>query len=243
LRAHALRAYGSSASPSGELALAERLYQQSFDAFTALGDERAVGHLLMRLGYSALYRDDLERARELAAKSIAISQRCGDWKTEALAHGLAGEAEYALGGHAAGVELVERSAELAAARGFAWWRTRMLRRLADWALARDDRRGAAHALQESLRLSSELGDRMAVVYALARLARIAGEEGQPLKAGRLWGAVEAEERRGSLGAWHDEREKFAAPVLTHAGPEFDGGRAEGHQLSLDDAVEDALGDA
>jgi hypothetical protein len=30
------------------------------------------------------------------------------------------------------------------------------------------------------------------------------------------------------------------PVLAHAGPEFDHGRNEGHLLSVDDAVKDAL---
>jgi predicted ATPase len=243
LRADALRAYGSSASPAGESVLAERLYQQSFEAFQAAGNDRAAGHLQMRLGYSALYRDDVDRARELAETSLAISRATNDRKTETQALGLAGEAEYALGDHAAGIELVQRSAELAGARGFAWWRTRMLRRLADWALSRDDMSGAASALRESLRLSNELGDRMAVVFALARLARIAVGEGRFVKAGRLWGAVEAAEARGSLGAWHVEREKFAAPVLAYAGGEFDEGRNGGRELSLEEAVEEALEDA
>jgi predicted ATPase len=243
LRAHALRAYGSSASPAGELDLAERLYQQSFDAFQAVGDERAAGHLLMRLGYSALYRDDVERARELAEQSLAVARGTHDQKTEVLALGLAGEAEFKLGDQTAGTELVHRSAELAGASGFAWWRTRMLRRLADWALEREDMSGAVRAVRESLRLSHELGDRMAVVYALARLARIAADEGRLVKAGRLWAAVEAEEARGWLGGWHTEREKFAAPVLAHAGVEFEQGREDGRQLSLEEAVEEALDDA
>ena len=81
----------------------------------------------------------------------------------------------------------------------------MLRRLADWALEQGDLEAATGAVKESLRLSREIGDRISIVFALARLARLAAEGGELVQAGRLWGAVEAEEERGSLGAWDGER--------------------------------------
>jgi hypothetical protein len=95
-------------------------------------------------------------------------------------------------------------------------------------------------VQESLRLSQELGDRISVVFALARLARIAAEAGQEERAGLLWGAVEAEEESGALGAWYGERDRFAPAILAHAGPEFERTRAEGRSLSLETAVRAAL---
>jgi hypothetical protein len=116
----------------------------------------------------------------------------------------------------------------------------MLRRLADWALRRGDLEAAADDLHESLRLSHELGDRISCVFALARLARIAAETGAREQAGLFWGAIEAEEQRGGLGAWHGERHRFDAAVLAHAGPEFELGRSEGLRLTLDEAVERAL---
>lgn len=76
---------------------------------------------------------------------------------------------------------------------------------------------------------------------LALLARAAADAGRTASAGRLWGAIEAEEARGSLGFWDREREAHAAPVLAHAGADFEAGRADGRRLPLDDAVEYALG--
>jgi hypothetical protein len=119
----------------------------------------------------------------------------------------------------------------------------MLRRLADWALEHGDVAEATALVQESLRLSHELGDRISVVFALARLARIAAERGQDERAGRLWGAVEAEEESGALGAWYGQRERFAPAVLAHAGLEFERGRAEGRLLALETAVREALNKA
>ena len=242
LRAHALLAYASVASPAGDDALAERLYGESLRAFEEIGDRRSIAHLLMRLGHSALYRDDLEQARSLGARSLEL---CGDGDyptTKALSLGLVGETECRLGNEAYGMELIAQSAELAGEIGFSWQRTRMLRRLADRALEHGDVAEAARAVQESLRLSRELGDRISMVFALARLARIAAEMGEIERAGLLWGAVEAEEEGGALGAWYGERERFAVPVLAHTGPDFERGREQGRKLSLEEAVDEALRD-
>lgn len=240
LRARALLAYGGCANPAGDDALAERAYEQSLRIFEALGDDRGVAHLLMRLGHSALYRGDREAARELGTKSLALAREVGDAPTEALALGLVGEAELGLGERESGIELIRRSADVAGETGFTWQRTRMLRRLADWALEHGDVGEAARLVEESLRLSDEIGDRISVVFALARLARIAAETGRLERAGRLWGAVEAEEERGALGAWYGERERFAVHVLAREGSELEVGRAAGRRLSLGEAVAYAL---
>jgi predicted ATPase len=242
LRADAMTVCGSNANPAGDDMLAEQMYEQSLAIYEEIGDRVGIAELLMRLGHSALYRDDLERARSLAARSLEM---CGgdESTTEALSLGLLGETECRLGDVEHGMELIAQSADLSARKGFKWQRTRMLRRLADRALERGDARQAAVLVQESLELSHELGDRISVVFALARLARIAAESGRPKLAGQLWGAVEAEEASGALGAWYGERGRFAPAILAHAGPEFERARAEGRLLSLDTAVGVALGEA
>jgi predicted ATPase len=243
LRAAALLAYGGCANPAGEDALAEGAYLESFEVYTALGDRQGVAHLLIRLGSSALYRDDPVAARDFGAQSLALSREIREPRAEALALWVVGEAEQRLGDPGLGVELFRQSADLAGEIGFMWQRTRMLRRLADWALEHGDPAEARRDLEEALRLSHELGDRISVVFTLARLARLEAELGWPEKAGVLWGAVEAEEEAGGLGAWYGERERFAGPLLAFAGDEFDRGRDEGHRLSIGDAVVYALGEA
>jgi predicted ATPase len=240
LRAALLRAYGGIANPAGDDALAERLYEQSLQGYEAIGDRWGIAELLMRLGSSAMYRGDFDRARELGLRSLALSQEDGYRGVESLALWVVGEAEWRLGNAEHGVPLIAQSAALAGEIGFAWQRTRMLRRLADWAVEHGDPEEAKRDLEESLRLSHELGDRISVVFALARLARVEAEQGRIEQAGRLWGAVEAEEETGSLGAWYGERDRFAGPLRAFACEAFDRGREDGRRLSLDEAVSEAL---
>jgi len=240
LRAAVLLAYGGCANPAGDDALAERAYEESFEAYSALGDRQGVAHLLVRFGSSAMYRGDLVAARDFGLEALALSREVGDPQAEALALWVVGEAEQRLGNVEPAMELIRQSADLAGQIGFAWQRTRMLRRLADWAVEHGDSAEARRDLEESLRLSHELGDRISVVFALARLARVEAEQGRLEQAGRLWGAVEAEEETGSLGAWYGERDRFSVPLLAFGGEEFDRGLEDGGHLSLDEAVALAL---
>src|SRR5206468_2794566 len=105
LRADALSVCGSTANPAGDDVLAERMYEQSLAIYEAIGDHGGIAELLMRLGHSALYRDDLERARSLGARSLELCGE-GDYpNTEALSLGLLGEAECRLGNEHYGMEL------------------------------------------------------------------------------------------------------------------------------------------
>ena len=91
-----------------------------------------------------------------------------------------------------------------------------------------------------LELSAQIGDRYANVHLLAALAHIATKRGQPHRAGRLWGAIEAEETRSPIGAWEQDRDTYATAILAQPSLEFEHGRSEGRLLSLDDAITDAL---
>ncbi len=243
LRARALRGYGGAANPAGDDELAERLYQESYDAFTAVGDEAGAVHLLMRLGHSALYRGDTLRARDLAKRSLAGARAHGDRKTESQSLGLLGDLEYSDGRRERGMQLIEQSAVLAGEEDFSWWRTAMLGKLVDRSLELGRLEQAAGYGREALVLASANDDRQRILRGLARLARIHADQGAFERAGRLWGAVEAEEQRGPLGAWGVERERFAAPVLVHEGAEFELGREQGRGLSLEDVVAEALAES
>ena len=242
VRAHALRAYGSAANPAGRDDLAERAYAESLHAFRALGDEAAANVLLLRLGYAALYRGDLARARALAEETLEGFVAAGDRLHESQSHGLLGEVEYAQGNHEAGIRLIERSATMAGETHFTWWRARMLGRLVDFTLEHGDLDAASAHAREALVLSRELADRLRLVRGLARLAVIAAENGDEERAGRLWGAVEAEEARGPVGAWESERERYEERVLSVGADDLQRGRVAGQSLSLDEAMAYALGD-
>lgn len=75
LRARALLAYGGSANPAGDDELAERLYQQSHDLFREVGNDEGVAVTLLRLGYSAFYRGDSERAASSPGRASTSAAR------------------------------------------------------------------------------------------------------------------------------------------------------------------------
>ncbi len=240
LRAHALRTLGSTANPAGEDALAERAYADSLELFRELGNERQIATLQLRLGYSALYRGDLEEARRLADASLEGHRANGNTRGESQALTLAGEILYAEGNPEQGLELVARGAELAEESGFSWWRARTLRSMVDGTLELGRLEDAERWLAESLEHCRRLGDARGTMFALARLARVEAEVGRQERAGLIWGAIEGEERRTIHGNWLQVRDDLAAPVLALADATFEEAAVVGRRWTLDEAVTYAL---
>src|SRR5262249_4900039 len=131
LRAHAHRALGSAGNPAGEDEVAEQAYRTSLGLFRELDNRRGVATLLLRLGYSALYRGDVDEARELAAESLELHRANANLRGESQALTLTGETLSAEGRHEEGLDLIARGAELAGEAGFEWWRARALRTMVD----------------------------------------------------------------------------------------------------------------
>jgi predicted ATPase len=239
LRARALRCYGGSSHVSGSFEQALGAYEESLALFRAAGDERGVAVLVHRLGTSALAREQPE-ARELLEQSLELFRRTGSRRGEGEAIGSLGGLAHREGDFERALELYRRSAELVAPLGFTWWQVSMLGGIAECALHLGRAAEAEAPARESLSLAHEIGDRQGTVFALALLAWVAAESDDPARAGRLWGALEAEEERGPVGQWETERESFAARVLAPTGAELERGLAEGRRLSLEAAVEEAL---
>ncbi len=242
LRARLVRGFGSSADPAGEIESAERAYEQSLALFRDLGDEEAIAHMLMRLGASALKRDDLEAGRALLEESLARNRSLGNRITEAQVVSLLGTLAWMEGESELALERLEQCVAIVRERGFTWWEAVTTGTLAEYTLdlgrARDSERWA----RETLRLGHGISDRQLCVFSLAQLSATAAAQGSLERAGRLWGAVEAEEARGPVGAWERERAHLEERILACGNGELERGRTGGRSLSLDDAVEYALSD-
>ena len=152
------------------------------------------------------------------------------------------DVELAEGGLEQALELLYESARIAEEIGFRWWLSGV--RAPDRChlpRARAARRGGCEHT-EALAISAAIRDRRAIVAELILLAEIAAASGSRKLAGTLFGAAEAEASARLRVAW------FHAPhsperVLAHADSEFECGRAEGRQLSLEAAVSLALENA
>jgi predicted ATPase/DNA-binding SARP family transcriptional activator len=240
LCARALRAYGGTTYIFGEYEDASRHYEASLAEYRRLEDERGIGMLLHRLAVDAFRRHDLAGARALNEESLRIHRKTKNKKLEAQPLSLLAQVELQEGHAELAFELLERSATLCAESGFWWGRAGTLLDLAELLLERGRAAASLARAREALPLLALIGDRQGTIYALSFVARLAAETGHPARAGRLWGAVEAEAARGQVGIWEQDRDELAPDLSADARTQFERGRQQGWTLSLSEAVAEAL---
>ena len=242
LRAEALRSYASSFHILGDREAASRLYGESLELYEEMGDERGRAVLLHRFGILAMQRQDLAKARELVEESHAIhEQHDDDWGLTQTV-GTLGAIERDAGNDARAYTLIADSADRAQAVGVLWWQAGMLVELAALSLKAGRLADAEARARESLELANQMQDYGGRVFGVGVLACVAAERAEPSTAGRLWGAIEGHQVGAPLGGWLRHRAACEAHLTEHASPELELALAAGRELSLDDAVELALGD-
>ena len=176
----------------------------------------------------------------LVEESLALHRKHESLDGQAQAVSLLANLEWAAGNQEDGLALLQESVQLAHDAGFTWWEANMTGGVAEWAIQLGRFDEAETAARRSLELAVAMCDRQNLVFSLAVFALVATMTGRPELAGRLWGAIETEERRARVGLWEMYRDEMATPILAAATPEFEAARAEGARLSLDQAVEYAL---
>jgi predicted ATPase/DNA-binding SARP family transcriptional activator len=237
LRARALRDFGGTAEVCGEIERAAAAYEQSRELFERLGHEKGILRLLHRLGNIARARGDLAAARELGEDGLRRA-RGGGYRYEesdflaALSHleFRQGNVERALELQLSALAIVRESG------GWAWGEPQYLVSAGEYSFLLDRLQDAETYAQQAFTLSRGIGDRTTATYALAVLALAARARGDAERAGRLWGAIEAEEDRALLPGWPADRERYAKRILTPESPELTRGLEKGRQLTFDDAA-------
>jgi predicted ATPase len=240
LRARALRCYAGSLFLAGHYEQSHRVNLESLALFRALGDDQGVAVLLHRIGISTLQLGDSEKAREILEESRRLFRQTGVARGEAEAIGGLGYVAHVEGDLESATDLFFRSAEMAGEIGFAWWQVGMLLGLVECLVELGRIDEAEASAREELALAREIADRQSMVFGLVHFAWIASVRGDSARAGRFWGAVEAEEARAPIGQWEDERENYAERVLGVGGPELERSRLEGRRLSFESTVDEAL---
>jgi tetratricopeptide (TPR) repeat protein len=174
----------------GDAARAMALYEENLRFAREQGNAGYVASAQMDLGEVAVRCEDALRATELLEPSLAYFRAHGEtngvaWALNHLGHvaQLQGDEQRALALHQESLPLFQ---EIDILLGVAW----ALESLGEVALAQADLAGATRHFSESLGIFHELGD-PAVVWSLAGLGSVAAFGGQPLRAARVWGAVEA----------------------------------------------------
>jgi predicted ATPase len=242
VRIRALRCLGGASYMANDYARSAQANEEALELCRSLGDEAGEMVMLFRLGTTCMSLGDFDRARALLEESLAGFRRLGKKMGECEASGNLAMMELRFGDAELARRLIEENIELAREVGFTWWEAGNQIALARHSLDTGDLEDAETRAREGLRLEWQLNDRGSTIHCLGLLAATAAARGDRERAGRLWGAVEAEERSGPVGhGWETEdREPYAVAVAAAASPEFDQARTAGEKLSIAEAVDFAL---
>ncbi len=240
-RARALRDLGGCTEVSGDWRAAGEYYQQSLDLYRQIGDEAGELRLMHRVTLIAFVRDDLELAGAVTAEGLRRATAGGFRYERSELLRSASVLALRSGAVEKAYELESESLDLLHGIGsWSWGENSRLRTMAEIASQLGWYQRADEHGREALRLARESGDRIKTVIALASLALVAFRAGDVDRAGRLWGAVEAEERRSFLGWWTTYRHRYDEVAAAVGSREFEDARATGCSASLDEVIDEAL---
>jgi predicted ATPase/DNA-binding SARP family transcriptional activator len=241
----ALNALGLVARRQGDPDKAARLYEESLVLARQVGDRLGTVNALANLAGVVNAQGDRERARGLYEESLAYSREAGDRLGIAADLNNLANVVFDLGDYGRARGLYEESHALYREGGDQYGQSLTLFNLGDLAIRTGDHERARANLTEGLALSQVLGDNARCAEYLERLALLAANQRDPVRAARLWGAAAA--LREALGAAHSpheiadhEREvQVARAQLDEA--TFAAAWEAGRALSLEQAVAEALG--
>jgi hypothetical protein len=124
-----------------------------------------------------------------------------------------------------------------------WWRGVSLLGSAEGQLELGELEGAQRDLVDGLATLRAVRDLVNLPIGLAAGAALAARLGDCVRAGTLWGALEAEVERAPKSSTTDNVTLYEPYLEPVRGKVFEEARSRGRTLSLDDAVAYALGDA
>jgi predicted ATPase/DNA-binding SARP family transcriptional activator len=239
-----LQMLGSVAREQADYPAALAFHEESLALCHELDDRHGIARSLNHLAFVAWITGEHEKATALSTAARDRYRRLGDkeriaWSTLHLAatglHRGDVASATALSEHA-----LNLSREIGYKEGIGW----SLNFLGVAAHRRGDRASASTHLKESLRAHAELGDRWRAAALLDALAGLACDGGDLQRSARLYGAGDA--LRDAIGVEvpaceRSCRERQVAAVRAASRPEdFVRASSEGHSMSTEDAVAEAL---
>jgi predicted ATPase/class 3 adenylate cyclase len=232
--AKALRLRGGTFDMSGRNDLSEPEYLRAIELLRSVGDEQEIAHLTVRIANSAIRAGDVGRAKQLATSALEADP------PHALA--VLSEVAFAEQDVLGLATLAREAADAAEAAGLTWWRGVTLFGASEGLLVLGEHEQARQFFAEGVEQLRSVRDLVNLPIALGAGAALAARLGDPVRAGTLWGALEAQaerEPRPTTTATFEEYEPYLEPVR---GDAFEEARLRGRTLSLEQAVGYALDD-
>jgi tetratricopeptide (TPR) repeat protein len=221
---------------------AAEYYGQSLELYRRLGEEWGIVHLRHRVAITAMQRGDWAPARGVLEENLQRA-RAGGWRMlEAEALHALGNVEDHDGNWEVAIERTRQSLELSREIGIEWFEAIALMSLGEYEIKLERHDGAEQHASAAFELARRMDDRQNMVFALAALALAARARGDEECAGRLWGAIEAEEARAPIGRWESVyRQEYEEKILQGTAPAFERGLEAGRNMSLDAVTSHNLG--
>jgi predicted ATPase len=237
-RALALRFRGATGDFLGRTDLAEADYREAIELLRSVGDEDEALHLSLRVASCIIKQGDVARGRELVRQRL---ERGGGLPAdETVGLSLLSQAAFGEGDLAEGARLAHEAARAAERVGMTWWRGVTLVNTAESLALNGELDVAREDFLEGLKALWAVQDLVNLPSALLTGAVLAALSGDPVRAGTLWGAAEADDARTPRPTTSDNlaaHEEHLEPVRGH---DFEEARAHGRTLSLEEAVAYAL---
>jgi predicted ATPase len=232
--ARALRLRGATWEFVGRSDLAEQEYARAIELLESVGDEAEAGHLKLRIASDAIAQGDVERAKRLAGAAFDADRP--------LALHVLARVAFAEKDAVRAARLARDAADAAEAEGKAWFRGVTLLGASEELLALGELETARQFFPEGLELLRAVSDLVNSPIALATGAALAARLGDPVRAGTLWGAVEAEAERTPRETTTESLAQYEPDLEAVRGDAFEEARKQGRTLSLEDAIAYALGE-
>jgi predicted ATPase len=237
--AKALRLRGGTFDMTGRSDLAEQEYRRAIEVLGPLADANEKAHLTVRIANALSQQGNPVRAKALAVDALASTGLSP--RDESMALTVLSKAAFTEDDAAEGARLAREAADAAEKLGFTWWRGISLFGASEGLLTLGEFETSQEYFAEGLELLRSVNDLVNLPIALAVGAALAAQLGDPVRAGTLWGALEAEAEQEPREPTIENMALYEPYLEPVRGSEFDQARARGRTLTLHDAVAYAIG--
>jgi predicted ATPase len=218
--AKAFRLRGATFDMTNRSDLSEPEYARAIELLRLVGDEREIAHLTLRIANAAIRGGDIERAKQLAAEAVDVDPPIA---LSVLAHVAFAEKDAARA-----ARLAREAAAAAEAAGLTWWRGVTLLGAAEGLLVLGELETAQEFFVEGVELLRSVHDLVNLPIALAAGAALASKLGDPVRAGTLWGALEAEAEREPRSTTTQNMTEYEPYLEAVRGEAFEDACERGH---------------
>ena len=242
-RADVLVSAAGFANLSGDPTRAESYVVEGLAVARHLGSSTHITAALRLLAEVMIEVEEYAQAERLLEEATVHAKAAGDDGRVADAAAVLGDLALRRGDHDRAIAMTEQSLalyrELGDAEGVAWTQYNLA-----FGLFRTGREGARSAAAESTTISRDLGDVLSLVWNLTLLGALAAQRGHEEMCARLIGAADALRERSDVslsGVEIELRRTTEDELRLRIGTaRYEHAYAEGHAMSLEEAVEYAL---